>query len=124
MKQRFYQCDHCGNMIAFVKESGVPIICCGEKMKEVLPGLVDASLEKHVPVYERKGNMIYVKVGEAEHPMLPEHSIEWISLQTKQGNQRKELAPGEKPESCFAICEGDEVEAVYAYCNLHGLWKA
>ena len=68
--------------------------------------------------------MIYVKVGEAEHPMLPEHYIEWISLQTKQGNQRKELAPGEKPESCFAICEGDEVEAVYAYCNLHGLWKA
>ena len=124
MKQRFYQCNHCGNMIAFVKESGVPIICCGEKMKEVLPGLVDASLEKHVPVYERKGTMIYVKVGEAEHPMLPEHYIEWISLQTKQGNQRKELAPGEKPESCFAICEGDEVEAVYAYCNLHGLWKA
>ena len=54
----------------------------------------------------------------------PEHYIEWVSLQTKQGNQRKELHPGEKPEVCFALCEGDEVEAVYAYCNLHSLWKA
>ena len=51
-------------------------------------------------------------------------NIEWVSLHTKQGNQRKELHPGEKPEVCFALCEGDEVEAVYAYCNLHSLWKA
>ncbi len=56
--------------------------------------------------------------------MLPAHYIEWVSLQTKQGNQRKALQPEDKPEVCFAICEGDEVEAVYAYCNLHGLWKA
>ena len=54
---------------------------------------------------------------------LPEHYIEWISIQTKQGNQRKELHPGEKPEACFALCKGDEVEAAYAYCNLHSLWK-
>ena len=68
--------------------------------------------------------IVHVKVGSVEHPMLPEHYIEWVSLQTKQGNQRKELHPGEKPEVCFALCEGDEVEAVYAYCNLHSLWKA
>ena len=93
-------------------------------MTELLPDTVDASLEKHVPVYTADGNTVHVRVGAAEHPMLPEHCIEWISLQTKQGNQRKELLPGEKPEVCFALCAGDEVEAVFAYCNLHGLWKA
>ena len=68
-------------------------------------------------------NKVMVTVGSVEHPMLPEHYIEWVSLQTKQGNQRKALKPGDAPKVCFAICEGDEVEAVYAYCNLHGLWK-
>ena len=124
MKQVFYRCNHCGNIVAFVKASGVPIICCGEKMTEIIPGTVDASREKHIPVWSVDGNIVHVSVGSVEHPMLPEHYIEWISIETKQGNQRKELRPGEKPEACFALCEGDEVEAVYAYCNLHGLWKA
>ena len=83
-----------------------------------------AAVEKHVPVWTVENGIVHVKVGSVEHPMLPEHYIEWVSLQTKQGNQRKELHPGEKPEVCFALCEGDEVEAVYAYCNLHSLWKA
>ena len=124
MKQVFYRCNHCGNIVAFVKASGVPVVCCGEKMTEIIPGTVDASREKHVPVWSVDGNIVHVSVGSVEHPMLPEHYIEWISIETKQGNQRKELRPGEKPEACFALCEGDEVEAVYAYCNLHGLWKA
>ncbi len=124
MKQQFYRCSHCGNMIAFVKNSGVPVVCCGENMTMLIPGEVDASAEKHVPVYSLEGNTVRVKVGEAEHPMLPEHYIEWISVQTKHCNQRKELSPGEKPEACFIICDDDEVEAVYAYCNLHGLWRA
>ena len=124
MKQVFYRCNHCGNIVAFVKASGVPVVCCGEKMTEIIPGTVDASREKHIPVRSVDGNIVHVTVGSVEHPMLPEHYIEWISIETKQGNQRKELRPGEKPEACFALCEGDEVEAVYAYCNLHGLWKA
>lgn len=124
MEQKFYQCSHCGNIIAKVKDSGVPVICCGEEMTQIIPGTVDASLEKHVPVYTLEGNTVHVKVGSAEHPMAPEHYIQWISLQTKEGNQRKELGPGDKPEVCFALCQGDQVEAVYAYCNLHGLWKA
>ena len=124
MKQVFYRCNHCGNIVAFVKASGVPVVCCGEKMTEIIPGTVDASREKHIPVWSVDGNIVHVSVGSVEHPMLPEHFIEWISIETKQGNQRKELRPGEKPEACFALCEGDEVEAVYAYCNLHGLWKA
>ena len=124
MKQQFFICEKCGNMIAMVKSSGVPVMCCGQKMTELIPGTSDGAHEKHVPVFTVEGNQVNVKVGEVAHPMLDAHYIEWISLQTKQGNQRKELHPGEAPEACFALCEGDEVEAVYAYCNLHGLWKA
>ena len=110
-------------MIALVKDVPVPTICCGQKMKEIIPGTTDAAVEKHVPEYIVEGNLVKVQVGSVEHPMLDVHYIEWISLQTKQGNQRKALKPGDAPEVCFAICDGDEVEAVYAYCNLHGLWK-
>lgn len=124
MKQRFYQCKHCGNIIAFVHQVGDTVVCCGEPMGELIPGTMDASREKHVPVYAVEGNTVRVSVGAVEHPMLAEHNIAWISLQTKQGNQRKELSPNDKPEALFALCEGDEVESVYAYCNLHGLWMA
>lgn len=124
MEQKFFICEHCGKIIAVVKESGVPVMCCGQKMKEIIPGSTDAAIEKHVPVYTVENNIVKVKIGEVEHPMLSEHYIEWVSVQTKQGNQRKQLVPGAAPEVCFAICEGDDVEAVYAYCNLHGLWKA
>ncbi|MCD7777409.1 MAG: desulfoferrodoxin [Clostridiales bacterium] len=124
MKQSFYICNTCGNIIAKVKDSGVPVMCCGKKMEEIIPGTSDVAVEKHVPVYTVENNIVSVTAGSAEHPMLPEHYIEWISVQTKQGNQRKELKPGEPPKACFALCEGDSVEAVYAYCNLHSLWKA
>ena len=123
MEMKFYRCAHCGKIIAVVKETGVPVICCGEPMKEIIPGVTDASLEKHVPVFEVSGNTVTVKVGEVAHPMQPEHYIEWVSLQTTQGNQRKVLKPGDEPKVCFSICDGDKVEAVYAYCNLHSLWK-
>lgn len=124
MEQKFYICEHCGKIVAVVKESGVTVMCCGQKMKEIIPGTTEAATEKHIPVFSVENNIVKVKVGEVPHPMLPEHFIEWVSLQTKQGNQRKTLKPGDKPEVCFAICDGDEVESVYAYCNLHSLWKA
>ena len=124
MEQKFYICKHCGNMIAFVKESGVPVICCGEKMTEVVPGTTDAAVEKHVPVVTVENNIAVVSVGSVAHPMLPEHYIEWISIQTNYGNQRKVLTPGSEPKACFALLPGEEIEAAYAYCNLHSLWKA
>ena len=93
-------------------------------MEELVPCSTDAAFEKHVPVYEVKDNLVVVNVGSADHPMLEEHFIEWVLLKTKQGNQIKALKPGDAPKACFALCEGDEVEEVYAYCNLHGLWKA
>lgn len=111
-------------MVAMVKDSGVPVICCGEPMKVIEANTQDAAVEKHVPVWEVKDGIVSVTVGSVDHPMLEEHYIEWISLQTSAGNQRKCLKPGDAPKVCFAICEGEEIEAVYAYCNLHGLWKA
>ncbi len=124
MEMKFYICNTCGNMIAVVKSSGVPLMCCGQKMTELIPGTTDAAVEKHVPVFEVKDNKVLVTIGSVEHPMADEHYIEWIAVQTSAGNQRKALKPGDKPQACFALCEGEKVEAVYAYCNLHSLWKA
>ena len=124
MEVRIYRCKHCGQMVAAIEKKGCPIMCCGEAMEELVPGTTDAAVEKHVPVYEVEGNLVKVRVGEVAHPMTEDHYIQWVLLKTKQGNQRKPLRPGEAPEVVFAICEGDEVEAVLAYCNLHGLWKA
>ena len=124
MKQKFMICNHCGNIIGIVEQPGAPLVCCGEEMQEMIPNSSGASVEKHMPVFEVKDNLVTVTVGEAIHPMEAGHHIAWISLQTKQGNQRKKLAVDGEPKAIFAICEGDEVEAVYEYCNLHGLWKA
>ena len=121
---KFYKCSHCGNIIAFVDNKDVPVICCGEKMEEIVANTVDAAKEKHVPVIKVDGNLVTVTVGDVAHPMLAEHSILWVALETKQGAQRKELAVGSEPIVQFALVDGDEVKAAYAYCNLHGLWKA
>lgn len=124
MEMEFYRCVHCGQIIAIVKKTGARVKCCGEFMEKIEPGSVDAAVEKHVPVYEVKDGKVNVTVGSVNHPMAEEHFIEWIAIQTKFGNQRKALTPGSEPKACFSICEDDEVQAVYAYCNLHGLWKA
>ena len=120
---KFYVCAHCGNIIAFVRNTGVPVMCCGEKMQEIVPNTTEAATEKHLPVIHADGREVRVCVGSTAHPMADEHHIAWIALHTRQGNQRKELRPGDRPEACFSLCEGDEVVAAYAYCNLHGLWK-
>lgn len=124
MEPKFFKCAHCGQIITLVKATGVPVICCGEKIGELVPNTVDAAKEKHVPVYEVKDGVVNVTVGSVEHPMTAEHYIEFIVLATKNGVQRKDLKPGDAPKAAFALVAGDEVEGVYAYCNLHGLWKA
>lgn len=118
---KFYRCSHCGNIIVFVENSGVPVMCCGQKMEEIVPGSVDAAVEKHVPEITKNGNEITVSVGSVEHPMTEEHHIAWIILETKNGFQKAELDPTAKPVASFKT--DDEVVAAYAYCNLHGLWK-
>lgn len=120
---KFYICEKCNKIFAFLQKEEAPLQCAGEEVKELVPHTKDAGNEKHLPVVEINGNIVTVKVGSIEHPMLDEHFINWVALETKQGNQRKELKPGQKPEVRFAIVEGDEVIAAYEYCNLHGLWK-
>ena len=124
MEMKFRKCSHCGNIIADVQPSGVPVVCCGEEMAELVPNTTDAAGEKHVPVITVDGDLVTVTVGSVTHPMEEKHSIQWISLQTQQGNQRKALAPGQAPTATFALVPGDKVVAAYEYCNLHGLWKA
>ena len=123
MEMKFYRCKHCGQIIAIVKKTEAKVVCCGDVMEEIVPGSMDASLEKHVPQFRVDGDTVIVNVGSIDHPMIPEHYIEWVAIQTKDGNQRKALKPNTKPEVSFKISKGDEVLAVYAYCNLHGLWR-
>ena len=120
----FYRCEHCGNIIAHLVDSGVRCVCCGEQMKPVVPNTSDGAGEKHVPVIAVEGQKVTVTVGSVDHPMLDAHYIQWILLETKEGRQRKTLKPGDKPVAVFMLTEGDEVVAAYEYCNLHGLWKS
>ena len=120
---RFYLCEHCKNLIGMVDNKGVPLVCCGSKMKALEPNTTDAAGEKHLPVVEVNGREIKVTVGSVSHPMTEEHSIQWIYLETKSGGQRKNLSPDSAPEVSFSLTEDDEAVSVYAYCNLHGLWK-
>ena len=119
---KFYKCSHCGQIILKVKETKVPVVCCGEAMKELVANTTDAATEKHVPVVEVNGNVVNVKIGSVEHPMIDVHYIEWIVLETTNGYQVKKLKPGVKPEATFVLAEGEEVVKAYEYCNLHSLW--
>ena len=121
---KFYKCDVCGKIVAMVKATDVDTVCCGKPMRELVPGTTDGAKEKHVPVYTVAGDTVTVKVGSAEHPMMDAHRIEWIAIETENGNKRKELKAGDKPEATFALVPCDKVKSVYEYCNLHGLWKA
>lgn len=120
---KFYICEKCGNLVGAIHESGVPMKCCGQNMTRIEAGVVEASREKHIPVATIEGDKVVVTVGSVAHPMVPEHSIEWVYLQTSKGGQRKCLSAGQAPTVTFALCDEKPV-AVYAYCNLHGLWKS
>ena len=121
MATKFYRCRHCGNVIMKVVDSKVPVVCCGEKMEELIPGTVDASVEKHLPVVTRLDDCtIKVQVGSVAHPMIPEHHIMFIYVETENGGIRVDIT--DKPEAEICVCTSKPV-AVYEYCNLHGLWK-
>ena len=124
MKVQFFICNHCGNIVAMIKNRGVPIKCCGENMQEITAGTNEGAKEKHIPVYHINGDTVTVNVGEAEHPMTPEHYIDWVCMETEDGFQLKKLKPDMPPEISFSLSGGDNVKAVYAFCNLHSLWKA
>ena len=119
---KFYICSHCGNIVEMVHDAGVPLICCGQKMNELVPGSVEASAEKHIPDVKVSDGVVEVNVGSVDHPMVDVHWIEWVQLVTDKGNYRKYLNPGEAPYVRYQLSD-EKPLAVYAYCNLHGLWK-
>jgi len=121
-KQRFFICEHCGNLIGLIRDEGVPMVCCGDEMTELVPNTVEASMEKHLPEVSVSGGFIEVKIGSAPHPMETAHHIAFVYLETDRGGQRKCLKTGEEPRVLFNYVDDNPV-AVYAYCNLHGLWK-
>jgi superoxide reductase len=127
--QKFFRCKHCGNLTGLIDNKGVPMVCCGEEMTELVPNTVEASAEKHLPVISRDAcgcgcdcDCVSVQVGSVQHPMEEGHRISFVYVETEQGGQRKCLNPGHEPKLSFCLCDDTPV-AVYAYCNLHGLWK-
>jgi superoxide reductase len=121
---KFYRCEKCGRIIYEMQEVGHAPVCCGEEMKLLDPKAKDGAVEKHVPVVTVEGSNVKVVVGSVEHPMLDNHYIMWIAVETTSGAQIAYLKPGEKPAANFVLPEGQEVKKVYGYCNLHGLWEA
>jgi len=146
-----YRCEICGNMVVMIKSGGGTLTCCGQEMKKLEANTVDASKEKHVPDVKIEDGRIKVQVGSVEHPMVPEHYIEWIAAVSGRNVGMVYLKPGMKPKAEFMFIQNNDEEAsadeivpncegspcnfvnkmqpqekitVYEYCNLHGLWKA
>ena len=121
--KKFFICSVCGNIVEMIDHKGPKVVCCGKQMNELVANTTEASVEKHIPVVNIDGNKVRVQVGSTLHPMTQEHHISWIYVITTQGTQRKCLEINSEPTIGFALTESDKVLEVYAYCNLHGLWK-
>ena len=121
---KFLRCQKCGKTVGVIVDHGCPTMCCGEEMQELKANTTDGATEKHVPVVTVEGNTVTVAIGSVDHPMLEEHYIQWVALETKEGMQRKSLTPGSAPKAVFALADGDVAVRAYEYCNLHGLWSA
>jgi superoxide reductase len=119
---KFFICQTCGNIAKLIVNNGGLLVCCGEKMTELKPNTVDASIEKHKPVVTVLGDTVNVEVGSILHPMQDEHNIAFVCIETENGSQCRHLKIGEEPKATFNITNGKPI-AAYAYCNLHGLWK-
>lgn len=125
MDKKFYKCNICGNVATKLTDSGVKMVCCSETMTELVPNSDDtAALEKHVPVVHQTGMVVEVKVGSVDHPMIPEHFIQWIYLVTNKNSYFRRLTPGEAPVAKFSLSVDERTIKAYEYCNLHGLWVA
>lgn len=124
MELKFYKCMHCGNIAVKPFDAGVPLVCCGEQMSELVANTTDAAQEKHVPQVQVDGAQVTVQVGSVEHPMTSEHYITLICLETQKGYQIVQLSADGTPRATFCVAEGDTPLRVYEYCNLHGLWVA
>lgn len=121
MMKKFYKCEICGQVIQ-VETPGAPVHCCGKPMVELKANSEEAAVEKHIPEVTVDGQKITAVVGSVIHPMTEAHHIGWVWLETEKGGQFWYLKANEEPKAEFIVAEGDKAKAVYAYCNLHGLW--
>ena len=122
--REIYYCEKCGNVVEILNEGAPALVCCGVPMEKLVAKTEDASTEKHVPYMEEKDGGILVKVGQNQaHPMLENHFIKFIEVQTNSNVYRKELKPDVEPEAFFPVKKEDVVE-IREWCNLHGLWKS
>lgn len=122
MEQQFYVCRRCGAIVTPVVEDGGSLACCGQAMTRLVPNSLGEP-EVHIPIWNVCGNTVHVTVSRVLHPMTPQHHIGWIFLKTSRGSQLRRLCPGQPPKAVFTLSPVDRVESVYAWCNLHGLWK-
>jgi superoxide reductase len=121
-EKKFFKCAICGNMVDLIHNGGGKLVCCGQNMTLLVPNTTEAATEKHIPVVTVDGTQATVKVGSVPHPMLSEHSIQWIYVCSGNKGKLVCLNPGDAPEATF--CVDDAADRVaYAYCNLHGLWS-
>ena len=120
MELKLYRCAHCGNIAFKLVDKGVPLMCCGQKMEELVPNTTDGALEKHVPQITREGNHVTIQVGSTIHPMLEEHYIQFIAAVSGNKVTFQITKPGEEP---VMKTGGTEPVTAYEYCNLHGYWK-
>ena len=124
MKIKLFRCNHCGNIVVKLAGGKVAPTCCGEKMTELKPNVVEASVEKHLPVITKEGNEVKVSVGSVLHPMTEEHNIQFAVLVTNKGYKINFFKVDDTPETTFALVKGERVKEAYAFCTLHGLWLA
>ena len=120
-KLEVYKCEICGNIIEVIHEGGGTLVCCGQPMALQKENSVDASKEKHVPIVKQNQEGVEISIGSIPHPMTEEHNIEWVEIQTENGNSRKYLTLEQEPKVFFPV--KNNVLCVRIYCNLHGLWK-
>ena len=120
---KILKCKKCGNIVYLINDKNI-VSCCGEEMIELKANTVDAATEKHVPAVNTNNNLVEVNIGEADHPMTEDHYIEFVLIETSKGVRINNLNPGDKPHTSFVLEENEELLNTYAYCNLHGLWKA
>ena len=118
---KIYMCIHCGNIAIKVVDSGVNMVCCGEDMIELKCNTIDASIEKHIPVIIKNNDKYEIRVGSVNHPMSEEHNIRFLVIVTNKGYDVKYLEVNQEP--AIEYTTSDEIKEVYAYCNIHGLWK-
>jgi superoxide reductase len=124
MRHRLSRCPICGNLAARIADSGEPLCCCGAIMADLESGDTGASPERHAPRISREGNTVTVSAGHVPHHMSDAHFVEWISIDTTSGQQRKALAPGDAPSVSFELSDGEDVLSAAVYCNLHLLFES